>query len=101
MIASGFGFFPKYSTSNASVVARPLVNPEFWREVSLTTYSRTVGALVHDGMRSAWLDDEALAVKNLRSAFENSDPRYREPSCCVEARRTGEFPAEAALFARS
>jgi LysR family transcriptional regulator, hydrogen peroxide-inducible genes activator len=69
MIASGFGFgfFPKYSISNATVVVRPLVNPEFWREVSLTTvkglpYSRAVGALVHDAMRSAWLDHEALAV---------------------------------------
>jgi LysR family transcriptional regulator, hydrogen peroxide-inducible genes activator len=79
MIASGFGFgfFPKYSISNPSVVARPLVNPEFWREVSLTTvkglpYSRAVGALVHDAMRSAWLDHEALAVENHRSASENS-----------------------------
>lgn len=72
MIASGFGFgfFPKYSISNPDVVARPLVNPEFWREVSLTTvkgrpYSRAVGALVHEAMRSAWLGDLPLAVKNL------------------------------------
>lgn len=41
--------------------------PEFWREVSLTTvqslpYSRAVDALVHDAMRSAWIDHEALAV---------------------------------------
>jgi LysR family hydrogen peroxide-inducible transcriptional activator len=60
-------------------VVRPLVNPEFWREVSLTTvkglpYSRAVGALVHDAMRSAWLDHEALAVKNHRTASESSDP---------------------------
>jgi len=36
MIASGFGFgfFPKYSISNPDVVAKPLVNPEFWREVT-------------------------------------------------------------------
>jgi DNA-binding transcriptional LysR family regulator len=80
MIASGFGFgfFPKYSISNAAVVARPLVNPEFWREVSLTTvkgrpYSRAVGALVHEAMRSAWLDEEALAVKNHPPAFEEPD----------------------------
>jgi LysR family transcriptional regulator, hydrogen peroxide-inducible genes activator len=72
MIASGFGFgfFPKYSISNPDVVARPLVNPEFWREASLTTvkgrpYSRAVGALVHEAMRSAWLGDVPLAVKNL------------------------------------
>jgi DNA-binding transcriptional LysR family regulator len=71
MIASGFcfGFFPRHSISSRAVVARPLVNPEFWREVCLTTvkgrpYSRAVGALVHEAMRSAWLDEQALAVKN-------------------------------------
>lgn len=71
MIASGFGFgfFPKHSITNADVIARPLVNPEFWREVSLTTvkgrpYSRAVGALVHEAMRSAWQGDAPVAVKN-------------------------------------
>jgi DNA-binding transcriptional LysR family regulator len=71
MIASGFGFgfFPKYSITSPAVVARPLVNPEFWRTVSLTTvrgrpYSRAVGALVHEAMRSTWLNGEALAVQN-------------------------------------
>jgi LysR family hydrogen peroxide-inducible transcriptional activator len=80
MIASGFGFgfFPKYSISNPDVVARPLVNPEFWREVSLTTvrgrpYSRAVGALVHEAMRSAWLGDVPLAVKNLSAEEAGSD----------------------------
>jgi LysR family transcriptional regulator, hydrogen peroxide-inducible genes activator len=80
MIASGFGFgfFPKYSISNPDVVARPLVNPEFWREVSLTTvkgrpYSRAVGALVHEAMRSAWLGDVPLAVKNLSTEEAGSD----------------------------
>ena len=39
MIASGFGFgfFPKFSIAHPDVVAIPLVQPEFWREVSLTT----------------------------------------------------------------
>jgi DNA-binding transcriptional LysR family regulator len=81
MIASGFGFgfFPEYSISNPNVVTRPLVNPEFWREVSLTTvkgrpYSRAVGALVHEAMRSTWLDAEALAVKNHPPAPPESDP---------------------------
>jgi DNA-binding transcriptional LysR family regulator len=71
MIASGFGFgfFPRHSISSPAVVARPLVKPEFWREVCLTTvkgrpYSRAVGALVHEAMRSAWFDEQALAVKN-------------------------------------
>jgi DNA-binding transcriptional LysR family regulator len=71
MIASGFGFgfFPKYSIGHSGVVAIPLVDPEFWREVCLTTvkgqpYTQAVGALVHEAMRSSWPDDEALAVKN-------------------------------------
>jgi LysR family hydrogen peroxide-inducible transcriptional activator len=71
MIASGFGFgfFPRYSISNADVVAIPLVNPEFWRKVSLTTvkgrpYSQAVGALVHEAMRCTWHEEVALAVKN-------------------------------------
>jgi len=55
----------KYSILNPDVVARPPVNPEFWREVNLTTvkripYSRAVGALVHQAMRSAWLCDVPL-----------------------------------------
>ncbi len=72
MVASGFGFgfFPAYSISNPEVIAKPLVNPEFWREVCLTTvkgrpYSRAVGALVHEAMRSAWLGDIPLAAKNM------------------------------------
>jgi LysR family transcriptional regulator, hydrogen peroxide-inducible genes activator len=80
MIASGFGFgfFPKYSISNPDAVATPLVNPEFWREVSLTTvkgrpYSRAVGALVHEAMRSAWLGDVPLAVKNISAEEAGSD----------------------------
>jgi LysR family transcriptional regulator, hydrogen peroxide-inducible genes activator len=71
MIASGFGFgfFPKYSIEHPGVVAIPLVDPEFWREVCLTTmkgrpYTLAVGALVHEAMRSSWPDQAALAVKN-------------------------------------
>src|SRR6266700_1721860 len=71
MIASGFGFgfFPKYSIEHTGVVAIPLVAPEFWREVNLTTvkgrpYSAAVGALVHEAMRSSWPDGSALAVRN-------------------------------------
>ena len=80
MVASGFGFgfFPKYSISNPDVVAKPLVNPEFWREVSLTTvkgraYSRAVSALVQEAMRSAWLGHVPPAVKNLSDRDGNSN----------------------------
>jgi LysR family transcriptional regulator, hydrogen peroxide-inducible genes activator len=71
MIASGFGFgfFPKYSIEHPGVVAIPLVDPEFWREVCLTTvkgrpYTQAVGALVHEAMRSSWPHEAALAVRN-------------------------------------
>src|SRR5437879_9694555 len=70
MVASGFGFgfFPNYSIKHEGVVVIPLVGPEFWREVNLTTvkgrpYSPAVGALVHEAMRSSWPDGPALAVR--------------------------------------
>ncbi len=39
MIASGlgFGFMPRSCVTHPGVVARPLVEPEFWREVNLVT----------------------------------------------------------------
>jgi hypothetical protein len=69
---------PKYSISNPDVVAKPMVNPEFWREVSLTTvkgrpYSRAVSALVQEAMRSAWLGHVPPAVKNLSDRDRNSN----------------------------
>jgi hypothetical protein len=41
------------------LVARPLVEPEFWREVNLATVlnrpqSQAVGAFVHEAMKSDW-----------------------------------------------
>ena len=75
MIASGFGFgfFPAYSIERTDVVVVPLVSPEFWREVSLTTvkgrpYSRAVGALVHEAMRASWPEGAALAVRKYPSS---------------------------------
>lgn len=71
MIAGGFGFgfFPRYSIEHLGVVAIPMVAPEFWREVNLTTvkgrpYSPAVGALVHEAMRTSWPDGLSLAVRN-------------------------------------
>jgi hypothetical protein len=36
-------------------------------------YSRAVGTLVHEAMRSAWLGDVPLAVKNLSAEEAGSD----------------------------
>jgi len=70
MIAAGlgFGFMPEYSILPGSVVARPLIEPEFWREVNLVTvrgrpHSPAVGAFVREAMRTQWLGQPALAVR--------------------------------------
>ena len=69
MVASGFGygFLPKHSISHDRVISRPLVNPEYWRNIQLVTVrdrlqSHAVGALVHEMMRTEWVNQEALAV---------------------------------------
>lgn len=69
MIAAGlgFGFMPEYSVNHTGVVARRLVEPEFWREVNLVTvrgrpHSPAVGALVREAMRTPWFGQPALAV---------------------------------------
>lgn len=71
MIAAGlgFGFLPEHCVAQPSVVARPLVDPEFWREVSLMTvrgrpHSPAVGALIREAMRVPWAGEMALARRH-------------------------------------
>jgi DNA-binding transcriptional LysR family regulator len=75
MIAAGmgFGFMPEQSAMHEGVVARPLVEPEFWREVSLVTvrgrpHSPAIGALVREAMRTQWSGKPALAVERAVNA---------------------------------
>jgi DNA-binding transcriptional LysR family regulator len=71
MIAAGlgFGFMPEYCIPpGVGLVARPLIEPEFWREVNLVTvrgrpHSPAVGAFVREAMRTQWLGHPALAVR--------------------------------------
>ncbi len=70
MIAAGLGFsfMPENSVCHAGVVARPVTDPEFWREVNLVTvrgrpHSPAVGAFVREAMRTQWLGKPALAVR--------------------------------------
>jgi LysR family hydrogen peroxide-inducible transcriptional activator len=70
MIAAGmgFGFMPEHSIQHEGVVARKLIEPEFWREVSLVTvrgrpHSPGVGALVREAMRADWRGKPALALQ--------------------------------------
>jgi len=73
MVAAGLGFafMPQYSiTEREDLVVRPLVEPEFWREVSLVTvrgrpYSPAIGALVREAMRTPWLGATASALRKM------------------------------------
>ena len=53
------------------VIDQPVVEPEFWREVSLVTvrgrpHSPAIGALVREAMRTKWLGRPAVAAQNSR-----------------------------------
>jgi DNA-binding transcriptional LysR family regulator len=77
MVASGlgFGFMPESCVRHPRVVGRPMVEPEFWREVSLVTvrgrpHSPGVGALVREAMRARWLGRTAMAVEAEKARTE-------------------------------
>lgn len=74
----GFAFIPALSVDRPNVVARPLVEPEIWREVALVTvrgrpHSPSVGALVREAMRITWIGHPALAVQAARSILDEKD----------------------------
>lgn len=55
----GFGFLPEFCINHPGVVARPVVDPEFWRNVNVVTvrgrpHSPAVGALVREAVRTDW-----------------------------------------------
>ena len=64
----GFAFMPQYSiTEQSDIVVRPLIEPEFWREVNLVTvrgrpHSPAIGALVREAMRTQWTGESAPPV---------------------------------------
>ena len=64
---------PQHCVADApDIVARPLVEPEIWREVNLVTvrgrpHSPAIGALVREAMRAQWAGAQALAVQNMRA----------------------------------
>ena len=60
----GFGFLPEFCVNHPGVVARRVVEPEFWREVNIVTvrgrpYSPAVGALVREAMRTDRMGEKA------------------------------------------
>jgi DNA-binding transcriptional LysR family regulator len=55
----GFALMPEGCVSRDDVVARPLVDPEFWRQVNLVTvrgrpHSPAVSLLAREAMRLKW-----------------------------------------------
>ena len=55
----GFAFMPEGSLTYPGVVARPLIEPELWREVNLVTvrgrpHSPAVGLLARAAQRAQW-----------------------------------------------
>jgi DNA-binding transcriptional LysR family regulator len=75
MIAAGlgFGFLPRNSVNHPGVVALPVVEPEFWRQVNFVTvrgrpHSPAVGALVRETMRKKWFGNSAIAAESAAHA---------------------------------
>jgi LysR family transcriptional regulator, hydrogen peroxide-inducible genes activator len=69
----GFGFMPELSARHSGVIALPLIEPEFWREVALVTvrgrqYSPAVGSLVREAMHKRWNGAPALAITAVHAA---------------------------------
>ena len=64
----GFAFMSQYSiTEQSDVVVRPLIEPEFWRQVNLVTvrgrpHSPAIGALVREATRTQWTDESVAPV---------------------------------------
>ncbi len=70
MVAAGlgFGFMPLNSVQHTGVVALPIIEPEFWREVNLVSvrgrqYSTGVGSLVRAAMQKKWFGEPAATLQ--------------------------------------
>ena len=80
MIAAnaGFGFMAESSVNYPGVVARPVIEPEFWRDVNLVTvrgrpHSPAVGALVREAMRIKWHGAPPIAVSKAMAKLSAED----------------------------
>jgi LysR family transcriptional regulator, hydrogen peroxide-inducible genes activator len=86
MVAAGLGFafMPINMVKHPGVAALPVVEPEFWRQVSLVSvrgrrYSPAVGSLVREAMRKSW--------------FGHRPERAKEPALVLDLAGAGEAPA--------
>jgi LysR family transcriptional regulator, hydrogen peroxide-inducible genes activator len=67
----GYAFMPALCVNHPGVIARPLIEPEIWREVALVTvrgrpHSPGVGALVQEAMRARFAGEPPLARRAAR-----------------------------------
>lgn len=67
-VGLGYAFMPEHCVTHPGVIARPLVDPEFWRTVNLTTvrgrrHTTAIAALTREAMSSRWFGKPALAVQ--------------------------------------
>ena len=71
MVAAGlgFGFLPANSARHPGVVALPIIEPEFWRDVIFRVrgrpHSPAVGALVREATRKKWFGQQAIGLRGL------------------------------------
>ncbi|WP_439580675.1 LysR family transcriptional regulator [Elioraea sp.] len=73
----GYAFIPEHCARHPDVVARPLVEPEVWRDVCLVTvrgrpHSAAVGALVREAMRPGWRERAVTALRDDRPAGQRA-----------------------------
>ena len=69
MVAAGlgFGFMPENSTKHPGVIALPIVEPEFWRQVNLVSirgrrHSPAVGAIVREATQKKWFGSTPIST---------------------------------------
>jgi LysR family hydrogen peroxide-inducible transcriptional activator len=80
MVAAGLGFafMPVNMVKHPGVVGLPVVEPEFWRQVSLVSvrgrrYSPGVGSLVREAMRKTWFGKQPMRAMDSEAALELAD----------------------------
>jgi DNA-binding transcriptional LysR family regulator len=80
MVAAGLGFafMPLNMVEHPGVVGLPVVEPEFWRQVSLVSvrgrrYSPGVGSLVREAMRKVWSGEQLDRTMDFAGALEPAE----------------------------
>lgn len=88
----GYAFMPESNIAHRDVVARPMIEPEFWRDVNLFTvrgrpHSPAIGALVREVMRANWLGHKAIAAQQAQNlpGFDVEPLMVNQPLSGTEA----------------